>query len=156
MKKDNLKEWKQKILSVIPEAYTGNFSKGYERKLIVRPKEGSAELVLEWEPGDRYTVYMKNLTVSRKDRNRGTGSRLLSIAVDACKASKRSWLSVYAVLSETQEEWLLKNGFEIDEEYMCIEEDLPMYMFGDDSWMDYIRPERLYELKIDDYLENNR
>ena len=151
MKKDILKEWKQKILSVIPDTYKGKFSKGYERKLIIRPKEGSGELVLAWESGERHTVYIRNLMVSRKDRNKGVGSELLSIAVNVCRSSKRSWLSVYGVLSETQEEWLLKNGFEVDDELYCLEEDIPMYMFGDDSWMDYASPERLYKLKVDNY-----
>lgn len=156
MAKDSLMEWKKKILSVIPDTHTGKFSKGYERKLIVRPKESSAELVLAWESGERHTVYIRNLIVSRKDRNKGVGPKLLSIAVDVCKASKRAWLSVYGVLSEKQEEWLLKNGFDVDDELYYLEEDIPMYMFGDDSWMDYVSSERLYKLKVDNCLENKR
>lgn len=141
--------WEQKVLSCLPPTYTGHFVKGSDRKLVVKPKASIAELVLEWVQGDRDTLYIVNLAVNRKHREKGLGTELLGIAKQVGRATRRSWLGVTCPLAEKQIAWLESKGF-ADTEMMYAEEELDLVDFAYNDFLHKLSNKVLYKLKIQD------
>lgn len=139
--------WMNKILSNIPSEYKAHFKKDFGRKLIVSAKTGNAQMVLEWISGEKDTIYLSTLVVSKKDRNKGIGTDLLNLAIKLCKVCKRRELSVWSVLSESQRLWLEKKGFRYME-MMYANETLTWTDFAFDTWWEKLSAEELYTLFI--------
>ena len=131
-------EWKDKVLSVIPDTHIGRFVSSGEKRIHIRTVDDTARMTLEWVNGEHDALYIKDLNVSKAHRNKGFGKQLLDMADAIADKTGRFKLITYGQLSKSQMNWLVKNGF-VDCEILYAMDTLDGCTYNDD-WDLFVTP----------------
>lgn len=124
-------EWKDKVLSVIPDTHIGHFVSSGKKSVHIRTADDAAHMTLEWVNGERDILYIKDLNVSHDHRNKGLGKQLLVIAEQIAHTTGRPILGIFGRLVKSQTDWLEKHGF-LDSEILFAVDSLDGCIYDDD------------------------